>query len=111
LFAGGSRPAFAAIVTSTTQAKVHLKGRTRFPTAVFPAFSCCQSISEGLKCCTGPCFPYFSDVLNLTRQEQRVLIVILGLLLVGWAVKYWRLGHPNVTAPLNPPELRTDATN
>jgi hypothetical protein len=50
-------------------------------------------------------------VLNLTRQEQRILIVILGLLFLGWMVKSWRLAHPPETAPLNPPELKSDATH
>ncbi|HSH16436.1 MAG TPA: hypothetical protein VLD18_10405 [Verrucomicrobiae bacterium] len=35
-------------------------------------------------------------MLKLTRQEQLVLSVVLGLLLVGWAVKVWRLAHPDV---------------
>jgi len=35
-------------------------------------------------------------VLKLTRQEQLVLSIVLGLLLVGWAVKAWRLAHPDV---------------
>jgi len=34
-------------------------------------------------------------VLKLTRQEQLVLSIVLGLLLVGWAVKAWRLAHPD----------------
>jgi hypothetical protein len=33
-------------------------------------------------------------VLRLTKQEQRVLCVVLSLLLVGWAVKAWRTAHP-----------------
>ncbi|MCS7091306.1 MAG: hypothetical protein RMN51_02560 [Verrucomicrobiota bacterium] len=27
---------------------------------------------------------------RLTRREQQVLLVILGLLLVGWTVRMWR---------------------
>jgi len=30
----------------------------------------------------------------LTPQEQKTLIVILGLLLVGMAVQTWRTAHP-----------------
>lgn len=30
----------------------------------------------------------------LTPQEQKALIVILGLLLVGMAVQTWRTAHP-----------------
>jgi hypothetical protein len=33
---------------------------------------------------------------NLTRQQRRVLCVVMLLLLVGWAVKAWRLAHPPV---------------
>jgi hypothetical protein len=30
----------------------------------------------------------------LTKQEQLVLCVVLGLLLTGWAVKTYRTAHP-----------------
>ena len=33
-------------------------------------------------------------MMHLTKQEQLVLCVIIGLLLVGWAVKTWRTAHP-----------------
>lgn len=33
-------------------------------------------------------------MLHLTRQEQMVLCVVLGLLLTGWAVRNYRLAHP-----------------
>ncbi|HHY86783.1 MAG TPA: hypothetical protein GYA07_14805 [Verrucomicrobia bacterium] len=33
-------------------------------------------------------------MLRLTRQEQLVLCIVVGLLLVGWAVKAWRTAHP-----------------
>ena len=33
-------------------------------------------------------------MIRLTRQEQIVLCVILGLLLTGWAVKWYRAAHP-----------------
>lgn len=39
-------------------------------------------------------------MLNLTRQEQGVLAVVLGLVLVGLAVKAWRTAHPS--EPLTP---------
>jgi len=39
-----------------------------------------------------------NGVNRLTRQEQLVLCVILGLLLVGWAVKAYRAGHPPAPA-------------
>ena len=31
----------------------------------------------------------------LTKQEQLVLCIVLGLLLTGWAVKTYRTAHPN----------------
>jgi hypothetical protein len=30
----------------------------------------------------------------LTKQEQLVLCLVLGLLLLGWAVKTYRTAHP-----------------
>lgn len=35
---------------------------------------------------------------RLTKQEQTVLIVVLALLLVGWAVKSFRTAHPSGTS-------------
>jgi ABC-type transport system involved in cytochrome c biogenesis permease subunit len=35
---------------------------------------------------------------RLTKQEQLVICTILGLLLVGWAVKAWRTAHPPTPA-------------
>jgi hypothetical protein len=34
----------------------------------------------------------------LTKQEQMVLCVVVGLLLTGWAVKAYRAAHPTVAA-------------
>ncbi|MGA2786629.1 MAG: hypothetical protein ABSF60_03800 [Verrucomicrobiota bacterium] len=31
---------------------------------------------------------------HLTKQEQTVLCIVLGLLLTGWAVKTYRTAHP-----------------
>jgi len=40
-------------------------------------------------------FPRYTDhVKFLTRQEQLVLAIVLGLLLTGLCVKYYRNGHP-----------------
>jgi hypothetical protein len=33
-------------------------------------------------------------VNRLTKQEQTVLLVVLGLLLLGWCVKTYRAAHP-----------------
>jgi hypothetical protein len=35
-----------------------------------------------------------SDVNRLTKQEQLVLCIIVGLLLLGWTVKVYRTAHP-----------------
>jgi hypothetical protein len=37
-------------------------------------------------------------VHGLTKQEQMVLFIILGLLLTGWAVKSYRTAHPPAQA-------------
>jgi hypothetical protein len=37
-------------------------------------------------------------VIRLTKQEQLVLCVVLGLLLTGWAVKTYRAAHPEKAA-------------
>jgi hypothetical protein len=37
-------------------------------------------------------------VSRLTKQEQMVLCIVLGLLLTGWAVKMYRAAHPPRTA-------------
>jgi hypothetical protein len=37
-------------------------------------------------------------VNRLTKQEQLVLCVVLGLLLTGWAVKAYRTAHPPIPA-------------
>jgi hypothetical protein len=39
-------------------------------------------------------FRYIMRVKGLTKHEQLVLCVVVGLLLTGWAVKTWRAAHP-----------------
>ena len=41
-----------------------------------------------------PLFGYITTVNRLTKQEQLVLCVVLGLLLTGWMVKAYRTAHP-----------------
>jgi len=36
----------------------------------------------------------FWHVNRLTKQEQLVLCIVVGLLLTGWAVKAYRTAHP-----------------
>ena len=45
-----------------------------------------------------PRFRYLILVNRLTKQEQLVLCIILGLLLTGWAVKTYRAAHPTAAA-------------
>jgi hypothetical protein len=40
---------------------------------------------------------YIAGVKGLTKQEQLVLCIVLGLLLTGWAVKTYRAAHPSAT--------------
>ncbi len=40
----------------------------------------------------------FWCVNRLTKQEQLVLCIVLGLLLTGWAVKAYRTAHPPAQA-------------
>jgi hypothetical protein len=47
-------------------------------------------------------------MLRLTRQEQKVLALILLLLLVGWATKAYRTAHPPV-APAAPADAKSNA--
>ena len=37
-------------------------------------------------------------MVRLTKQEQLVISIIIGLLLVGWAVKTWRTANPPAPA-------------
>jgi len=39
---------------------------------------------------------YIPAVNRLTKQEQLVICIIAGLLLLGWAVKAYRAAHPSV---------------
>jgi hypothetical protein len=38
------------------------------------------------------------SMLRLTRQERKVLCVVLFLLLTGWLVKVWRATEPQAAA-------------
>jgi hypothetical protein len=37
-------------------------------------------------------------LVQLTKQEQLVLCIVLALLLTGWAVKSYRAAHPPAKA-------------
>jgi hypothetical protein len=39
---------------------------------------------------------------QLTKQEQMFLVVVLGLLLTGWAVKTYRTAHSPAAASVQP---------
>jgi hypothetical protein len=45
-------------------------------------------------CCRLSFFRYITRVNRLTKQEQLVLCIVLGLLLTGWAVKTYRTARP-----------------
>lgn len=47
---------------------------------------------------------YTARVNFLTRQEQFVLAVVLGLLLTGLCAKYYRSGHPAQTGAVQQPK-------
>jgi hypothetical protein len=34
------------------------------------------------------------NLINLTRQQQMVLVLVILLFLIGWSVKTWRTAHP-----------------
>jgi hypothetical protein len=57
----------------------------------------------------GPGFGYIRRVNRLTRQEQLVLCSVLGLLLVGLAVKTYRAAHPPGSAAKPPAAALTSA--
>jgi hypothetical protein len=44
--------------------------------------------------CDFPIFRYIRGMNHLTKQEQLVLCIVLGLLLTGWGVKAYRTAHP-----------------
>ncbi len=51
-----------------------------------------------------PSFPAnLVHVNRLTKQEQLVLCIVMGLLLTGWAVKAYRTAHP-ATVPVRGPK-------
>jgi hypothetical protein len=51
----------------------------------------------------------FRRVNRLTRQEQLVLIIVLGLLVMGWAVKVYRTAHPPAPPTKSQPASHGDA--
>lgn len=59
----------------------------------------CKPKIVNRKCsgCRWLIFRYIIRMNWLTKQEQLVLCAIIGLLLTGLAVKYYRGEHPSVT--------------
>lgn len=43
-------------------------------------------------------FRYFTAMNWLTKQEQRVICVVIGLLVTGLLVKFYRAAHPPTEA-------------
>jgi hypothetical protein len=60
---------------------------------VFPIVNRQSSIVNDIVA-MAPWFRYLVPVNHLTKQEQLVLCIVLGLLLTGWAVKTYRAAHP-----------------
>jgi hypothetical protein len=60
---------------------------------VFPIVNRPSSIVNDIVA-MAPRFRYLVPVNRLTKQEQLVLCIVLGLLLTGWAVKTYRAAHP-----------------
>jgi hypothetical protein len=55
-------------------------------------------------CDSGQLTLYSAEVNRLTKQEQLVICIIAGLLLLGWAVKAYRTAHqPAQTAEQSKP--------
>jgi hypothetical protein len=52
--------------------------------------------------CRSASFHYIEAVNYLTRQERIVLCIVVGLLLTGWLVKWYRAAHPPVVAAQQP---------
>jgi hypothetical protein len=46
----------------------------------------------------GPVYATLIRVNRLTKREQMVLCIVVGLLVLGWAVKAYRQAHPPVYA-------------
>jgi len=45
-----------------------------------------------------------NNPVNLTRQQQMVVVMVILLFLIGWTVKAWRIAHPPVQAA--PPAIQ-----
>ena len=52
--------------------------------------------------CRSASFDYIGEVNYLTRQERIVLCIVVGLLLTGWLVKWYRTAHPPMVAAQQP---------
>ena len=47
-------------------------------------------------------FHYIKAVSYLTRQERIVLCIVVGLLMTGWLVKWYRTAHPAAAVAQQP---------
>jgi hypothetical protein len=48
--------------------------------------------------CRGADFSYIVGMNWLTKQEQFIICIVIGLLVTGLAVKYYRAAHPATTS-------------
>lgn len=61
-------------------------------------YDCCRGPWTGRRpgplLLIGPQYANVFAVNRLTKREQLVLCIVLGLLLLGWSVKVYRSAHP-----------------
>jgi len=59
------------------------------------------AVSKELKppsACRMLIFRYIEGMNWLTKQEQFIICIVIGLLVTGLAVKYYRAAHPAITS-------------
>jgi len=55
-----------------------------------------------LRACRSGVLRYLEGMNYLTKQEQLVLCIVVGLLLTGWMVKWYRTAHPAAVVATQP---------
>ena len=53
------------------------------------------ALGEGCGSVGGNGLSHTNNMVNLTKQQQFVLVMVILLFLGGWAVKAWRTAHPS----------------
>jgi hypothetical protein len=57
-----------------------------------------RTLPSRLRACRSGVLRYIKGMNYLTKQEQLVLCIVVGLLLTGWMVKWYRTAHPAAVA-------------